>query len=570
MPRENVDIWVRLRNARAFLRDTGKVSGSVRQVGRDAQRASKGTGTMARSLGSLASAAGLGAIGMTALLAKIGGESVAEWREAEKAGKQTAAVIRSTGGDANVTAAHVGSLANQLSVLAGIDDEAIQGAENLLLTFTKVRNEAGRGNKVFDAAAGLITDMSAAMGTSLRSSTIAVGKALNDPVKGITALRRVGVSFTKQQQDQIKALVKSGDTLGAQKIILRELRREFAGSAKAHADPLDKLNVSWKNLEETIGGFLGPKVSDAAEWLSGFIEEMQTGTGAGGRFVDQLEDIAGPLAKGAVAIGRFASAHPGILKVLGAMIGIGVAVKAIRLVGTVTQIGRLFSAVDGLAGLAARTGTGAGGSIAARLAARFSTVFGTRFPGISRLISRLFGGAGAAAGTSLVDNVAATVGGGKGGLIARLKAAGLRGSLVSFFKGIGTAIGAVMAFEIGTQIGDGIFNAVGGTRGAPGGNKNAPRSDDPTGVKQGWSLLGIDIPEISLSDIIGHRPAAARHFASAPRGPLPSLAGALPGPARAGGSGTLHITTPIQLVTPDGRVLASMVTKHTARVAALS
>ena len=108
MPRENVDIWVRLRNARAFLRDTGKVSGSVRQVGRDAQRASKGTGTMARSLGSLASAAGLGAIGMTALLAKIGGESVAEWREAEKAGKQTAAVIRSTGGDANVTAGHAG------------------------------------------------------------------------------------------------------------------------------------------------------------------------------------------------------------------------------------------------------------------------------------------------------------------------------------------------------------------------------------------------------------------------------------------------------------------------------
>ncbi|MFN8623361.1 MAG: hypothetical protein U0869_21705 [Chloroflexota bacterium] len=579
MPRENVDIWVRLRNARAFLRDTGKVSGSVRQVGRDAQRASKGTGTMARSLGSLASAAGLGAIGMTALLAKIGGESVAEWREAEKAGKQTAAVIRSTGGDANVTAGHIGSLANQLSVLAGIDDEAIQGAENLLLTFTKVRNEAGRGNKVFDAATGLITDMSAAMGTSLRSSTIAVGKALNDPVKGITALRRVGVSFTKQQQDQIKALVKSGDTLGAQKIILRELRREFAGSAKAHADPLDKLNVSWKNLEETIGGFLGPKVSDAAEWLSGFIEEMQTGTGAGGRFVDQLEDIAGPLAKGAVAVGKFASAHPGLLKVLGAMIGIGVAVKAIRLVGTVTQIGRLFSAVDGLAGLAARTGTGAGGSIAARLAARFSTVFGTRFPGISRLISRLFGGAGAAAGTSLVDNVAATVGGGKGGLIARLKAAGMHGGKDGIFANLGRLGGfafsgafilglASIVGDIEKTLGDALTEAFGGQTQAHAAEINNP-SGPPSlqkDIARGWQIgkdLGI------IPDWLGHRPAA-RHFASAPRGPLPSLAGALPGPARAGGSGTLHITTPIQLVTPDGRVLASMVTKHTARVAALS
>ena len=152
------------------------------------------------------------------------------------------------------------------------------------------------------------------MGTSLRSSTIAVGKALNDPVKGITALAPRRRPFTKQQQDQIKALVKSGDTLGAQKIILRELRREFAGSAKAHADPLDKLNVSWKNLEETIGGFLGPRSQTPPSGSPGSSRRCRRGRCR--RPVRRpARDIAGPLAKGAVAVGKFASAHPGILKV---------------------------------------------------------------------------------------------------------------------------------------------------------------------------------------------------------------------------------------------------------------
>ncbi|MES2155937.1 MAG: hypothetical protein V4510_12455, partial [bacterium] len=62
---------------------------------------------------------------------------------------------------------------------------------------------------------------------------IKVGKALNDPTKGLTALSRVGILFTDQQKKQIKALQKSGDLLGAQKIILKELGTEFGGSFAA-------------------------------------------------------------------------------------------------------------------------------------------------------------------------------------------------------------------------------------------------------------------------------------------------------------------------------------------------
>jgi acid phosphatase family membrane protein YuiD len=83
---------------------------------------------------------------------------------------QTAAVLKSTGGEANVTAKHVSNLATAISRKTGIDDEAIQSGENLLLTFTKIRNEAGKGNDVFDQATRITNDMSVALGQDLKSS----------------------------------------------------------------------------------------------------------------------------------------------------------------------------------------------------------------------------------------------------------------------------------------------------------------------------------------------------------------------------------------------------------------
>ena len=46
----------------------------------------------------------------------------------------------------------------------GVDDEAIPSGENLLLTFTNIRNEAGKGNDVFDQATTATLDLSVALG----------------------------------------------------------------------------------------------------------------------------------------------------------------------------------------------------------------------------------------------------------------------------------------------------------------------------------------------------------------------------------------------------------------------
>jgi hypothetical protein len=137
-------------------------------------------------------------------------DSVGEAREAQKVGAQTAQTIKTTGGAAKVSAKHVGDLATAISTKAGIDDEAIQTGANLLLTFKDIKNEAGKGNDIFDQTTKTMVDMSAAMGKDPKASAIALGKALNDPVKGMTALSKVGVTFTEQQKATNKALVQGG------------------------------------------------------------------------------------------------------------------------------------------------------------------------------------------------------------------------------------------------------------------------------------------------------------------------------------------------------------------------
>ena len=94
------------------------------------------------------------------------------------------------------------------------------------------QNEAKIGKDIFPEATKTMLDMSTALGQDLKSSAIQLGKALQDPILGITALRRVGVNFNNAQKETVKRLVESGQMMKAQKFILAELRTEFCNSSK--------------------------------------------------------------------------------------------------------------------------------------------------------------------------------------------------------------------------------------------------------------------------------------------------------------------------------------------------
>ena len=206
----------------------------------------------------------------TGLAAMAAGAAYAfkKFEESEKITRQTEAVLESTGGVANVTAKHVQELASALQRKTGLDDEAIRTGENLLLTFTNIRNEAGKGNDIFDQATKVILDMSVALGQDMKSSAIQVGKALQDPILGLTALRRVGVNFNKEQSEMVAGWVEQGKILKAQKFILQELTTEFGGSAEAQATASGKMKAALGDMAESIGALVAPAIERLADWVT--------------------------------------------------------------------------------------------------------------------------------------------------------------------------------------------------------------------------------------------------------------------------------------------------------------
>jgi hypothetical protein len=212
------------------------------------------------SLGRNFAAAGVVIAGAFALI----GRSVADAAESQKVFAQTEAVLKSMGTTANGTAKDISNMASALQTSTAYSDEAILAGTNLLLTFKNIQNQAGAGNDIFNQTATLMLDVARAMGTSASGEAIRLGKALNDPVKGISALTRVGIQFTDQQKAQIKALAQSGDLMGAQKIILAELQQQFGGSAAAYAQTftgqVESLNNQLNDLSEEIGFMVMPAI----------------------------------------------------------------------------------------------------------------------------------------------------------------------------------------------------------------------------------------------------------------------------------------------------------------------
>jgi hypothetical protein len=209
----------------------------------------------------------------------------AAYVEQEKVEAQLNAVLKSTGGAAGVTANELKNMASQLQDTTKFGDEAIIGGQNLLLTFTKI------GKDVFPAATETMLNMSEALGQDMKSSAIQLGKALNDPVQGISALSRVGVQLSEEQQQLIKDFSAVGDIASAQKVILGELETQFGGAAKAAGD--------------TFGGqlaMLQNTVGDSQEILGSYVALIG-------------KDVVGSLNEGAKSINTFLKSAENMSKV---------------------------------------------------------------------------------------------------------------------------------------------------------------------------------------------------------------------------------------------------------------
>lgn len=191
--------------------------------------------------------------------------------EASRAQAQLAAGIKSTHDAAHVTVGQMKELAHSIQDYSGQTEESIQKAQGLLLTFTNIRNRGPK--KVFDEATTAAANLAARFGGDASSQAIKLGKALNDPVKGLGALSRVGIKFTDSQKASIAAMVKHGHIAEAQEVILKKLNTSFGGAAKAAGSSLPgQLTRAKLALEDMAGEVMGNAVP-AIRWLAGAVEK---------------------------------------------------------------------------------------------------------------------------------------------------------------------------------------------------------------------------------------------------------------------------------------------------------
>ena len=223
--------------------------------------------------------------------------------------RQTEAVLKSTGEAAGITSKDIEELTNRLESKNSVDRESIRHTENLLLTYTALHNEVGKGNNVFDRATQVAIDMGAALGQDAASAATKLGRALQDPEHGLMMLTRTGVTFTAQQKEQIKTLVESGQAMEAQKLVLSALETKFAGSAAAQATEMDRAEISLHHMSVAIGDALLPAVEMGAKGL--------------GEMAEVVAGLPAPINAGLMTLAAFGLGAVAVTKIMGVMSEVG-------------------------------------------------------------------------------------------------------------------------------------------------------------------------------------------------------------------------------------------------------
>lgn len=300
----------------AFVKSANKVGKQVQRVG------------------------GVMSAGITAPLAVAAKRSVDLFKIQEDAMAKVEQAVKSTGGTAGFTADELFKVASGLQDITRFGDEDIlSGVTAQLLTFTNVTGEQ------FERAQMAALDLATLLGTDLKSATIQLGKALNDPVANLSALSRSGIQFSEDQKELIKSLAEAGRMAEAQSVILDELANQYGGQATAAAETFagqqDQLRNALGDVQEEFGAII-------VSYLPPFVEGMKS-------LADALKELSPEAKQTIVVVGGIAAAIGPVLVVTGTLLrslgSITAAFKTLAVVVTASPIGAALGVVA-LAGLA--------------------------------------------------------------------------------------------------------------------------------------------------------------------------------------------------------------------------
>lgn len=323
-----------------------ELSRATNEVGKSAnemKRSFEGVGKSWQDTGKkMMKAGGVMSAAITAPLLIAGKAAVDGALAQRQAMAQVEATLASMGNAAGRTSEELLKASDALEMKSLFDgDEILQKSTANLLTFGNVAGEQ------FDRAQQAAVDLATRMGTDLQGATIMVGKALNDPIKGIAALSRVGIQLTDSQKATIEGMAEMGNMAGAQSIILAELERQFGGAAAAAAntDPYRQTQVALGQLGDTVGEAILPIIPQVTEVLTGMIDAFTSLSPEAQTFIIAAAAIAAVLGPVVLAVGALVSGIGLLIPALAATIPIITAIGAAFMTLLLSPLGLIVVAI---------------------------------------------------------------------------------------------------------------------------------------------------------------------------------------------------------------------------------
>ena len=268
-------------------------------------------------------------MGLTAPIAALGFTAVKAFDQQAKAIAQVEAGLKSTGATVGFTSKQLQQMASDLQnkTIFG-DEEILKGATSQLLTFTNIAGDQ------FARTQAVALDLATRLDGDLKSASIQLGKALNDPIANLSALSRSGIQFSEDQKQVIKSLTESGRLAEAQTVILDELEKQYGGSAEAAAKAgtggLKQLANSFGDLQEEFGKIIMEFLPPVIDGLKNMLATFQNLSPEVKKFMVMGAGIAAALGPLLVILPSIIQGFMALLSPIGlviaAVVGLGIAI----------------------------------------------------------------------------------------------------------------------------------------------------------------------------------------------------------------------------------------------------
>jgi hypothetical protein len=292
-----------------ILGDFKKLTDATKGSQKSLSNLEKTTGTISKGMIGAFTAIGA-AISVTAI--KNFASAAIEGAEAARVADQRVAAINVSmglfGEETQKVTDRLLKYADSQEQVLGVEAETIKATQAKLLTFKELAMTSDEMGGAFDRATIAAVDLAAAGFGSAETNAVQLGKALNDPIAGLTALNRSGITFTEIEREKITALVESGQILEAQEMILAAVETQVGGTAEATATASERMKLAFGEVMDMVGEQLLPIVEEMQKFI------VEVVVPAFKEFYAELTDPAGEAQRQIGAVGEAMTQFAAVFK----------------------------------------------------------------------------------------------------------------------------------------------------------------------------------------------------------------------------------------------------------------